>query len=496
PGVTGKDVIVTLCGVFNSDEVLNHAIEFAGPGVSHLTIDDRLTISNMTTEWGALAGVFPVDDVTLSFYESRLLNLGSSHPRINRARLTNLIQSLPPSENSLPPARYAKHITLDLSTVTPKISGPNSVKVATPLNELEDRNIPVHKAYLVSCVNSRWSDLRAAADVFRASGGKVKEGVEFYVAAASSEVQKVAEKTGDWKVLMDAGAKPLPAGCGPCIGLGVGLLKDNEVGISATNRNFKGRMGSRLAAAYLSSPAVVAASALLGKIASPETLLTPNAPRLPYPALDASITIPRAPAVSSVSSAAPPPPIEGFPARHIGELVFCDTDNLDTDGIYAGQYTYQDDMTPPQMAEVVMKNYDPTFAAKVKQGDILVSGFNFGTGSSREQAATSLKYAGVKMIIAGSLSETFKRNAINNGLLCLESPELVQDLRKAFSGTKAASRWTGWKCEVDFVRGRVEVLEGGGDFGGGRTYAVPAVGNAAQELIVAGGLEAWVKQRL
>ena len=98
-------------------------------------------------------------------------------------------------------------------------------------------------------------------------GKKVADGVEFYIAAASKEVQEESEKRGDWQTLIEAGAIELPPGCGPCIGLGVGLLKDGEVGISATNRNFKGTMGSREAKAYLASPAVVAASAIAGKIA-------------------------------------------------------------------------------------------------------------------------------------------------------------------------------------------------------------------------------------
>ena len=121
--------------------------------------------------------------------------------------------------------------------------------------------------YLVSCVNSRAEDIAAAADVLR--GNKVADGVEFYVAAASNEVQAATEKAGDWDALLEAGAIPLPPGCGPCIGLGKGLLQDGEVGISATNRNFRGRMGSPEAEAYLASPLVVAASAMAGYIASP-----------------------------------------------------------------------------------------------------------------------------------------------------------------------------------------------------------------------------------
>ena len=110
-------------------------------------------------------------------------------------------------------------------------------------------------------------DLKEAAEVVR--GKKVADGVEFYIAAASSEVEKESEFAGYWQSLLDAGAKPLPPGCGPCIGLGVGLLEDGEVGISATNRNFKGRMGNPKGEIYLGSPAAAAATAIAGAIADP-----------------------------------------------------------------------------------------------------------------------------------------------------------------------------------------------------------------------------------
>ena len=235
PGVTGKDVIITLCGMFNRDEVLNHAIEFTGlESIRSLGVDERLAIANMTTEWGALSGLFPLDDVLLSWYRKRVEFFGPGHPRISNDRLDD-IEAYPiqPSPN----ATYAKHLTLNLSSLSPSISGPNSVKLSTPASVLSDRNIAIQKAYLVSCTNSRLTDLTAAADMVR--GKKIADGVEFYVAAASSEVQKQAEESGAWGALVDAGARTLPAGCGPCIGLGTGLLKDGEVGISATNRNFK-----------------------------------------------------------------------------------------------------------------------------------------------------------------------------------------------------------------------------------------------------------------
>lgn len=265
-GVTGKDVIISLCGLFNQDQVLNTAIEFHGQALKDLSVEDRLAIANMTTEWGALAGVFPVDGLTIDFLRKRMRRIALTHfenknlpptppgqdfvhPRINNETIQALIDNpIQPSPN----ATYAKKLTLDLSTLSPHVSGPNSVKVATPLADLEAQNININKAYLVSCVNSRATDLKQAAEVLK--GKKIKEGVEFYVAAASSEVQKEVEESGDWATLLEAGAKVLPAGCGPCVGLGTGLLKDGEVGISATNRNFKGRMGSPSALAYLASP--------------------------------------------------------------------------------------------------------------------------------------------------------------------------------------------------------------------------------------------------
>jgi homoaconitate hydratase len=246
-GVTGKDIIVALCGLFNNDDVLNHAIEFTGSEqtMRSLPIDDRLAIANMTTEWGALAGLFPIDDMLNSWLRSKattsaLFDQGKE-TRFTHERIDQLMQNKMVAD---PGAKYAKSLYLNLSTLSPYVSGPNSVKIANPLNALEAQNIKVDKAYLVSCTNSRASDLAAAAKVFKdaAAAGepaKIASGVQFYIAAASLPEQQAAEEAGDWQALLDAGAKPLPAGCGPCIGLGTGLLEPGEVGISASNRNFK-----------------------------------------------------------------------------------------------------------------------------------------------------------------------------------------------------------------------------------------------------------------
>ncbi|KAG0276543.1 mitochondrial Homoaconitase [Linnemannia exigua] len=465
PGVTGKDVIITLCSVFNKDEVLNTAIEFTGEGVQSLHIEDRLAIANMTTEWGALAGVFPIDNVTREYYQKRIQVL-------ERTRFTNKnIEKIPAGQDFVHP-------------LSPYISGPNSVKVAQSVQDLKD--VKINKAYLVSCVNSRASDLRQAADVVR--GKKIAEGVEFYVAAASSEVQADVESTGDWQALMEAGAIALPAGCGPCVGLGTGLLQDGEIGISATNRNFKGRMGSPKALAYLASPAVVAASAISGKIVAPSSITQVPVPKTSL------ITLSSSPSSSSSDNdaAVSDETIPNFPSHMTGELLFCPADNLNTDGTYPGKYTYQDDIGPETMRKVVMENYDTQFASIVKPSDILIGGFNFGTGSSREQAATALLSAGVKLLIAGSFSETFKRNSINNGLLLMESPELVHDL-SADRGTAKLTDRTGWKATVSLASGKVQVSREGKE---DKVYKVGSLGKSVQEIWVAGGLEGWVKERI
>ncbi|SJX65393.1 probable LYS4-homoaconitase precursor [Sporisorium reilianum f. sp. reilianum] len=528
-GVTGKDVIVALCGYFNKDQVLNAAIEFHGSGLSSLSVEERLAIANMTTEWGALAGLFPTDDVTLSWYEKQIrkrdkleFQIGTSpspsnsHPRLNMHRLDELSRTLLRPDSD---ALYSKHLTLDLATLVPHVSGPNSVKVSTPLDELAAQNIAIDKAYLVSCVNSRASDLKAAADVIR--GKKVASGVEFYVAAASSVVQREAEDAGDWGALMAAGAKPLPAGCGPCIGLGVGLLEDGEVGISATNRNYKGRMGSPNAQAYLASPAVVAASAIEGKICGPSDLdpsLLPPSRGLKYSISTAADAASSSSASTDASAAAGGVEIlPSFPTAFSGPLIFAPQDNLNTDGIYPGKYTYQDDITPTKQAEVVMENYDASFAATVaslrpattsssslKEGPVLIGGYNFGTGSSREQAATALKYAGIPLVLAGSFGDIFKRNAINNGLICLECHELVQDLSRRFLGADGVRNHKAILLDqstvhIDASTGTIQLsftAPDGEKVSKAYTAKPAGIGRSVQEIYTAGGLEKWVKERI
>jgi homoaconitate hydratase len=321
-------------------------------------------------------------------------------------------------------------------------------------------------------------DLEAAAWVL--CGKRVAPGVKFYLGAASAWVQREAERRGIWQTLLDAGANPLPPGCGPCIGLGSGLLEKGEVGISATNRNFKGRMGSRDAQCYLASPEVVAASAIAGYITGPNRL----ADRTPDREYKEFSTNGKGPAEKVAI-------LPGFPERLTGRLVFLPQDNVNTDAIYGKDYTYRDDMTPEMMAKVVMENYDPQFAARTEPGDVIVGRFNFGTGSSREQAVTCLKAKGIPLVIAASFSQTYLRNAYNNGFLCIEVPELTRHLCAQFASAIAAKEKTiipGGHVEIDFTLSSIRWRD--------EEFAFPPLGTVPQSLVIAGGIENLVARKL
>jgi homoaconitate hydratase len=258
----------------------------------------------------------------------------------------------------------------------------------------------------------------------------------------------------------------------------VGLLERGEVGISATNRNFKGRMGSRDAQCYLASPEVVAASAAAGYIRGPHGA-SDREPRRDYQEFAASATAEKVEI------------LPGFPERVRGRLVFMPPDNVNTDAIYGKDYTYRDNVTAETMAKVTMENYDPQFSSRTKAGDVIVSGFNFGTGSSREQAVTCLKAKGIPLVIAASFSQTYLRNAYNNGFLCVEVPELVKRLREQFAKEIEAKEKTvipGDEIDIDFTSGMMAWR--------GEKFAFPPLGSVPQSLVIAQGVENLVAKRL
>jgi len=445
---------VTLCGRFRR-EALNAAVEFGGRGLRTLHVAGRMTIANMTTEWGAVACAMEPDDRVAAWLRGR-----GARPRADDA--------LAPDEG----ASYATTIELDLSTVTPCVTGPNTVSAARPVCELAAERIRIDKAYLLSCVNARPEDLRVAARVAR--GRRVAPHVELYVAAASASAEAVARETGDWHTLLDAGAIPLPPGCGPCIGLGAGTVEPGEVAISATNRNYPGRMGSREASVYLASPAVVVASAIEGFITGPGE--TPSR-RLAAKVMHHEDT--NAPSVDALIA-----PVQKEAGVIAGRAVRIPEADVSTDQIFAGRWTYREGLTPSDMASVVFENLDTTLASALRPGDILLAGENFGTGSSREQAATALLAAGVRAVICVSVSGTYLRNAINNGLLCLECPAIAAHL-----GQMREQRGrVGGDVRLDLAAGSVRIDE--------EVFSISPPSEFVRGIIDAGGLEPMVRTRL
>jgi homoaconitate hydratase len=410
-GVSGKDLILALIAKFHGGEVHASVVEFEGPGVASLDMDARFTISNMTTEWGSIGGMFPVDATTIEYLEWVRRELAKrGQKRFTRAQLGAWATA--PLEADAD-AEYAATITVDLATIRPTVTGPHSPSGTAG----SERTIPIDKAFLVGCANARLTDLAAAARVL--DGHKVHPRVRLYVAAASRRVQDEAVRSGVWDTLVAAGARTLPPGCAMCIGLGEGVLEPGEVAVSATNRNYPGRMGDVRAEGWLASPAVVAESAVRGEL------------RVGPPEIEATIE-------SGASGAARVTNrhlVAGFPEAVEGRAVFVPADDLDTDQIYPSTAVYRE-IDPAKMGSLLLRHHDPDFASRLSGATILVGGFRFGCGSSREQAATSISHAGIRLVITGSMARSFRRNAANWGLLCVESPEFVAYLQDALTGSR------------------------------------------------------------
>lgn len=247
--VTGKDLILHLIGLIGVDGALYKAIEFAGPGVAELSMDDRFTISNMAIEAGGKAGLFPVDGKTIAY----LKESGAKEPRIF---------------NSDPDAVYSSVIDIDLSKLECTVSYPH-LPENTHLAK-DSSSIAIDQVVIGSCTNGRISDMRAAAEILK--GRKVAPYVRCIVIPATQKIWKQCMAEGLFDIFIDAGAVVSTPTCGPCLGGYMGILSENERCVSTTNRNFVGRMGHVTSEVYLASPYVAAASAVTGFITSPENL--------------------------------------------------------------------------------------------------------------------------------------------------------------------------------------------------------------------------------
>ena len=250
PCVSGKDLILHIIGMIGVDGALYKSMEFTGPGVASLTMEDRLCVCNMAIEAGAKNGIFPVDDVTKAYLKGRS-------------------QREPVYYEADPDAEYEKTIEIDLSALEPTVSYPH-LPENTHLAS-EGKEIKIDQVVIGSCTNGRISDMRVAAQILK--GHKVNDHVRCIVIPGTQQVVKDCLKEGLVDIFIDAGAIFTMPTCGPCLGGFCGVLADGERAVSTTNRNFVGRMGHTGSEIILASPAVAAASAIMGRVATPEEVL-------------------------------------------------------------------------------------------------------------------------------------------------------------------------------------------------------------------------------
>jgi len=250
--VTPKDLILFIIGQIGADGATYQGVEFSGKSIRDMSVAGRMTLCNMTVEMGAKNGIIQPDEKTLEFLEGRTKEAIDSVEWIR-------------SDHD---SSYERILDFDVSDLEPQVSCPSSVNNTKPVSKVA--GVKIDQAFLGSCTNGRLEDLRLAAEILR--GKKVKGGVRMLVIPASLEVYLQALKEGLLEIFVEAGGFVCNPTCGPCLGGHIGTLGPGEVCISSSNRNFIGRMGSREASVYLSSPVTVAASAVTGRITDPREL--------------------------------------------------------------------------------------------------------------------------------------------------------------------------------------------------------------------------------
>ena len=247
--VGGKDVILHIIGLIGVDGALYQSLEFVGPGVSALSMDDRLCVCNMAIEAGGKNGIFPVDGATLSYLKEH----GAKEPVVYAAD---------------PDAKYVQEIEVDLSALTPLVAFPHLPENVKKRDEYGE--VAIDQVVVGSCTNGRLSDLVAAAEVLK--GQKVAKNVRAIIIPATQKIYRDAMKLGLFDIFLDAGCAVSTPTCGPCLGGHMGILAKGERCVATTNRNFVGRMGDPESEVYLAGAWVAAASAVKGRIATPDEL--------------------------------------------------------------------------------------------------------------------------------------------------------------------------------------------------------------------------------
>lgn len=377
-GVSAKDITLNLLKIFGANKLLGYSVEVYGEEADKLSLDERITISSMATEMGAIIIFFPPSKAILDFCEERT------------GRKIEPVYADPD-------AKYEQIFDIDLSSFVPMVAKPGH-----PHDDISVKDVAgtkIDSAFIGSCTNGRIDDLRKAAAILK--GKKVAPGVVLKVVPSTDDVWKQALDEGLITIFKSAGALVSNAGCAGCAAGQVGQNGPEEVTISTGNRNFAGKQGKGLV--YLASPEVVAASAVAGYITTADSI-----PATPATFEKKGILKPSDKKVSE-GSAAKPTIVEG-------RVWLIQKDDIDTDMIFHNRYlTITDIKLMGQYTFDNLKGYED-FAKKAQAGDIVVTTKNFGAGSSRQQAVDCFTSLGISCIIAESYGAIYERNAINAAL--------------------------------------------------------------------------------
>ena len=405
PWATAKDIILEVLRIMTVKGGVGKIVEYAGDGLASLTVPERATITNMGAELGATTSIFPSDEVTKQF----LIAQGRGE----------VWTELKADEDAV----YDEEIEIDLAALRPLVAKPHMPDQVVSVKELE--GLKVDQCCIGSCTNSSLYDMLKVAKILK--GHTVHPDVSLVIAPGSKQVFNMLAETGALADMIEAGARIIECGCGPCIGMGQSP-KTNAVSLRTNNRNFYGRSGTKSASIYLVSPEVAAVAAVTGVVTDPADFGEPPVVDMPssfkvndnmvvMPSTDPdSVEVVRGPNIK-------PFPINKELAETVdGKVLIKTEDNITTDHIMpsnAKLLPFRSNV--PYLADFCLTPCDEGFPARAKEngGGFIIGGANYGQGSSREHAALAPLQLGVKGVIALSFARIHMANLINNGILPL-----------------------------------------------------------------------------
>lgn len=414
PGVAAKDIILEMLRRFSVKGGLGKIFEYVGEGAESLEVPERSTITNMGAELGATSSLFPADHMVKRFFASQ-------------GRESEFVEMVPDAD-----AEYDEEVTINLNELRPLMACPSQPDQVKRISELPETK--VHQVYIGSCTNASYADIKKAAAVLK--GKKVHEDVSCTLSISTRQIYKQLLREGVIEDLIDSGVRIIETACGPCCGIGQ-APPTKGVAIRTSNRNFPGRSGTADAFLYLASPEVAAACAVKGYICEAKdvmedvSILGEIKEAAEYPVDDSLIIKPledgrdveiiRGPNIK-------PLPINSAPTQELrGRVSLKAGDNISTDDITPANAQFSSMRSNiPLIAEYAYSRYDKDFVARAKEmkTSIIVGGENYGQGSSREHAAITPMFLGVKAVLVKSMARIHKNNLINHGVI----PMLFENL--------------------------------------------------------------------